>query len=210
MVETHRSILIFDRLSRKAKAIEPKEYKSKFNVEYLDELHFEDPQSIEKLSSKCKKLLKKSDIKAENDWIRALYETNFRAQKHPRLMIRYINHRLGYGLFAAETIPAFTYIGEYSGVVRKRNRRKDRTNNYVFGYTIAHKNTPFVIDAQDRGSTMRFVNHSDDPNIASHWMIVDNLCHIIFHSTELIPAGAQLTYDYGPYYWRTRTNPKDL
>ncbi len=210
MVETHRTLLIYDRLSRKAKAIGPNDFKSKFGVEYTSELIFDELETRVELEKKARKILQKSDIRAENNWICALYEKDFCAGNVPKLMIRYINHRFGYGLFAAETIPAFTYIGEYSGFVRRRSRRLDKKNNYVFGYTIAQKNTRYVIDAQEQGGEMRFVNHSDDPNIASHWMITDDLCHIIFHSSKLIPAGAQLTYDYGPYYWRTRTSPKDI
>lgn len=203
------SRLYFDKNQAKAIPLSLDAFAQKFNVNFTDEL-IPEGEILDKIAAKCQKLLKKPKVLEQNQWICALYKNDLLAKKTPRLMVKWIDHRLGYGLFAAETIPAFTYIGEYAGILRPRIKKIDRYNDYAFSYTIAHKDTPFVIDAKQTGGLIRFINHSDSPKCASHWLIENNLCHIIFHTKEAIPAGAQLTYDYGPYYWRSRTIPTQI
>lgn len=183
-------------------------FDQKFGITYQNTLTFEDETYLDIIKGKCQKMLGKNDVQAENNWFLALYEEEFRKKMAPKIEVRWINHRLGYGIFAIETIPSMTYVGEYAGLVRKRKGRRDRFNDYAFGYTIARKNTKFMIDAKEQGNLMRFVNHSDEPNTTSHWLIVDNLCHMAFFTNKAITAGHQLTYDYGPYYWRSRSDPK--
>jgi len=48
------------------------------------------------------------------------------------------------------------------------------------------------IDARERGSDARFINHSCEPNCEA---ILDG-DRIFIHSVTRIPAGAELTYDY--------------
>ncbi|MBI3211167.1 MAG: SET domain-containing protein-lysine N-methyltransferase, partial [Simkania negevensis] len=120
----------------------------------------------------------------------------------------YISPQLGYGVFAVKDISALTYIGEYTGVVEKRSRRLNRFNNYIFGYVVGPKPTPFVINAEKRGNFTRFINHSDEPNLTSRWLIIEGITRVILFSNRLIQKGEQLTYDYGPIYWKKRSQPE--
>jgi SET domain-containing protein len=64
-----------------------------------------------------------------------------------------------------------------------------------------------VIDAEEKGNFTRFINHSDEPNLTSRWIVVDGIYHVILFANQLIPKGTQLTYDYGPNYWSQRPGP---
>ena len=169
-----------------------KEFEERFEVEFLDELRFDDDDFVADIRKRCAKKLKKKALKAENNWRLALFEEEFRKKIVPKLEVKWINHRIGYGVFAKEAIPSLTYVGEYSGVVKKRKWRDAPFNNYVFAYTIARKKTGYIIDAEKAGGLVRFINHSDYPNVQSHWLIVDRICHIIMHTIQPIPAGGQL------------------
>ncbi len=185
----------------------PEVFEEFFDVEYLDRLEFESIDILNKVAKKCQKRLEDKDYYAMNRWTRALYEKEVPKRENQRVAIKWINPFLNYGIFAATDIPELTYIGEYTGVVKKRDRRKNRYNNYAFRYVTGPKETPYMIDAQKKGNFTRFINHSDEPNLTSRWIISGGVTHIIFFSHQFIPKDTQLTYDYGEYYWRSRMSP---
>ncbi|MCH9613707.1 MAG: hypothetical protein SP1CHLAM54_07160 [Chlamydiia bacterium] len=190
--------------------LEPREFKKTFNVSYLPSLRFESYETLTKAIERCRKVLKKGALKTQNHWTRALHEKAFYKRPFENYMIAWVDPLIGYGVFASKTIPALTYVGEYTGLVRRRRRRKDRFNNYIFGYVAGPKETQFIIDAQYEGNFTRFINHSDTPNLTSKWMEIDGVCHIILFANRAIPEGEQLTYDYGEYYWRSRSYPRPI
>ena len=125
----------------------------------------------------------------------------------PQTYVKWVDPLIGYGLFAGENIPQYSFIGEYTGVIRKRKSKSDRYNDYIFGYVVAIKDTPFVIDAKEKGNYTRFINHCDEPNLFSTWMISKGVCHVILFARHAISKGTQLTYDYGPNFWKKRSSP---
>lgn len=190
--------------------LDPEEFKKMFNVSYLPHLRFDSYETLQTIVKKSQKVMQKKTLQTQNHWMRALHEKAYFKKPFEDYMISWVDPLIGYGVFAAKTIPALTYIGEYTGVVRRRRRRKDRFNNYIFGYVAASKETPFIIDAQYEGNFTRFINHSDTPNLASRWMEINGVCHIILFVSRAIPEGEQLTYNYGPYYWRSRSYPRPI
>lgn len=176
----------------------------------LDELEFATPKILRWVNRKCVKRLKNENTAAQNDWMRSLYEENFRTKETPMLFIKNAGRLVGKGLFAGEDIAELTFLGEYTGVVRRRRRWSDRLNHYIFGYVIGTKDTPYVIDAKEKGNLTRFINHSSTPNCTTRWMILENVCHVIFFANRLIKKGEQLTYNYGPHFWRNRMHPLEL
>lgn len=179
----------------------------KLNFEETSSLIFPEEKILQKIIYRTTKKLLKKKIRQSNDWRIAMYAEERKRGLSADLVIRLMNPLVGYGVYTQTSIPAHTYIGEYTGVVRKRRRRADLTNDYVFGYVIGGYDTPWVIDAKERGNFTRFFNHSFEPNLTSGWMIVDGICHIIFFSNRRIEAGEQLTYDYGPHFWKKRSCP---
>ncbi len=190
--------------------IEPlseKNYFENFKVNYIDHLFIADYTDYARLKEKTKLQLSNEIPHQMALWAKAMFLQEFERGIHPRLLIKKIDSIVGFGVVALEDISQYSYIGEYAGIVRKRSRRKDELNDYVFGFPICNKDSPFVIDAKDFGNHTRFINHSDEPNLFSRWMEKDGICHVILYANRLIKQGEQLSYDYGPLYWRKRPAP---
>ena len=182
-------------------------FQETFHVKELSSLVFLEEKVEQKIVQKTAKKLTLKKVRQTNDWSLAMYREERKRGPFNDLVIRFMNPLVGYGVYTLSTIPSDTYIGEYLGVVRKRKWRADRSNDYIFGYVIGSYDTPFVIDAKEQGNFTRFVNHSFTPNLTSKWMIIDGISHIIFFSNRKIEPGEQLTYDYGPYFWKKRSFP---
>lgn len=185
-------------------------FKQTFGVHYLDELVFEDKKALAWMHKQLKKLKKSKEFAAQNHWLLALFEEEFRKKNLPNVSIKEVNSIVGHGVFAEETLKALTYIGEYTGVVRKRRRKEDKENNYIFRYLETRFRIPYVIDAREKGNVTRFLNHSTTPNLLSRALVIDDSYHIIFFTKQPCHKGEQLTYDYGPFYWKKRPAPFPL
>lgn len=202
------SILIYRNSENRVYKIFIRELEQRLEIKYLNSLIFEREKYRERVIKKAKKYLKRPGLKQMNSWTLALHKRAMEQPQKDFFYIRWINNCLGYGVFAAQDIPALCYIGEYAGMLRKRHFRKDRFNNYIFGYVVAGKGTSYIIDAKEQGNFTRFINHNGiHPNLTSRWVIKDQITHIIFFANKLILKGQQLTYDYGDCYWRSRTFP---
>jgi SET domain-containing protein len=157
------------------------------------------------ISRRTRRLLQKKKIPTQNDWLVALYENQMHAMPEEVLEIRWINRDIGYGVFAKKDLPEYTFIGEYTGLVRRRKLFGDHKNNYCFRYQIGPYLSRFVIDAKFKGNSTRMINHCDDPNAKPHSLITsDGIAHIIICTNRFIAKGEELTYDYGPEFWRRR------
>lgn len=183
------------------------DFETKMEMSYQRYLHFSSSDILDWTIRKCKKRLQDEEVAKQNRWTLALFKRDLDDPQMPPAAVRWINHSLGYGVYATKGIPRLTFIGEYTGLIRRRHKRKDRFNNYVFGYVVGPKDSPYVIDAREEGNFTRFLNHSDEPNLTSRWVVYRGVTHIIFFANRAIKKGEQLTYDYGEYYWRSRTSP---
>ncbi len=181
----------------------------KHGFTYIDELEFSSGELLEKVRERCIKKLKKKPHQVYNRWSCCLFENDLQNRKSVSVSIEKIHPLVGYGVKAKQVIPALSYVGEYCGIVRKR-KWKDSRNDFAFGYVIGPHDTPWIIDAAEKGNFTRFFNHSYSPNLMSRWIITNNIAHIGFFSTKLIQIGEEMTFDYGPYYWRRRPTPQDL
>ena len=186
--------------------LESEAFKKRFGVLWLNELVF-DAGATKWMKKRLKKLKKDPDFEAQNHWTKALFEEDFRKKSCPAVEIREVNSIIGLGVFAKETLRALTYVGEYAGVVRRRKRKEDDANSYVFRYLDTRFRVPYVVDAKEQGNLCRFLNHSDNPNLISRSIVIDDTYHIIFFTKRACQKGEQLTYDYGPFYWRKRPHP---
>ncbi|MCB1107847.1 MAG: SET domain-containing protein-lysine N-methyltransferase [Chlamydiia bacterium] len=205
-----RTLLIYRNRDEKVYPISISEFEERLKITYYDSLIFDSVDTIYKVAKKCARKLKKKKYQQMNHWTLCLHGKTMEKPRENLYYIRWINRYLGYGVYAVADIPANTYIGEYTGIVKRRNNRRNRFNDYIFSYDLCGKATRWCIDAKFIGNFTRFLNHSDHPNLTSRWVIREGIAHIIFYSNRFIPKGTQLTYCYGPWYWRSRSAPSPL
>ncbi len=125
--------------------------------------------------------------------------------------IRHISDEVGFGLFTEEDLDQEVYVGEYTGLVRRNNRRYlEPLNNYCYEYPVQDEiGRHFVIDATN-GNLTRFINHSYHPNLKPTYAFYDGFYHLIFLTVSPIKKGSQLFYDYGLNYWYLRMPPQEI
>lgn len=182
------------------------ELEEKLGIKYEKNLIFPTEAIIEKILRQSKKAIAKKQLSIREKWLGVRFREEVSGRHEPKISIRWIDGTLGYGVFAEEEIAAGAYIGEYTGLVRKRKRRTDRRNDYCFEYTIGDwVYNPFIIDAKYQGNFTRFINHSEhNPNLESLSVYVDQVMHIIFIALKPIRKGEQMCYHYGDTFWKKR------
>ncbi len=127
----------------------------------------------------------------------------------PALTVRTAGKLVGAGLYAAGRIPADTFIGEYTGIVRPIGDESGESlpdggfsTDYAWGYPARMADSPrFEIDALRAGNHLRFVNHSFQPNCTVDHFPWRNRWVVFFRSLMEIAEGEQLLVDYGEEYW---------
>ena len=118
--------------------------------------------------------------------------------------IAHIDDQIGYGLFAASQICQSSLIGEYTGLVRKKRLLFSVSDHAFFYPFTSHFWFKYLVDARDCGNELRFVNHSDQPNTEVITLFVAPYLRLVFFALRNIEAHEELTFDYGPCYWRQR------
>ncbi|KAI3643539.1 hypothetical protein MP228_013094 [Amoeboaphelidium protococcarum] len=105
----------------------------------------------------------------------------------------------GFGLRTLTDIPKGSLIQEYMGEIIsnqecERRMHEDYKSAKCF-YFLDYQNGE-VIDGTRKGSEVRFVNHSCDPNCHIEKWLVDGEIAVGLFAAKYIPAGTELTYDY--------------
>ncbi|ANG65953.1 SET domain-containing protein-lysine N-methyltransferase [Chlamydia gallinacea 08-1274/3] len=175
------------------------------NFQFLPYLTFKSWQVEAHVRKLCRKAQKKHSISPLAKWLGELHKRDLITPPMPPIAICWINAYIGYGVFARERIPAWTYIGEYTGILRYRQAIWLDENDYCFRYPLSPGFWKyFTIDSGSQGNFTRFINHSDQPNVEAIGVFQDGLFHIIIRTMQTIEAGEELCYHYGPLYWKHR------
>ncbi|MFZ0565891.1 MAG: SET domain-containing protein, partial [Chlamydiales bacterium] len=176
-----------------------------FEIQYFPHLEFADWKVEQWIRKRCARAYKKGKMGQLNLWLGQLHAKEIEAANIPDITIRWIGEKIGYGLFTNCPIKKWDYIGEYTGLLRRRNLFSPNVNDYCFMYPrewIAFK--AYTIDSERQGNYTRFINHSDDPNVESVSVFYAGYFRIILRAIRPIAAHEELTYDYGDIYWRRR------
>lgn len=184
-----------------------KQFEDITSVKYFSHLHFKDYNTLKEVSDNCPWLLKSTFLGEENRSLAKKYQDEINAGYVADLTISWIDDAIGYGVFANRDIPKGTYVGEYTGTVRQLNRFKPDHNAYCFHYPTRFWSWKyFMIDAFHAGNETRFINHSNDPNLQPQCLVdADHrLLHLVFFAAKDIDKGSQLTFNYGPDFWKQR------
>ncbi|KAI5952851.1 SET2 [Candida jiufengensis] len=117
----------------------------------------------------------------------------------------------GYGLRANSTITEGQFIYEYIGEVideptfRNKMIEYDQ-KQYKHFYFMMLKQDSFI-DATEKGSLARFVNHSCNPNAyVDKWVVGEKLRMGIFSKRKIIP-GEEITFDYNVDRYGAQSQP---
>jgi uncharacterized protein len=95
------------------------------------------------------------------------------------------------GLFVTKDVYPGMYI-EYTGTyIPNKEANKLKGARYLF-----EVNRRWTIEGSSRDNLARYINHSCDPNCES----VQSGKRIFIKAMKRIPAGSELTYDYGEEY----------
>jgi len=105
----------------------------------------------------------------------------------------------GRGLFTEEDIPKGVCIIEYTGKPVSEEIAIRNAGKYLF--EVAKNKT---IDGNIPSNLARFINHSCAPNCEA----IGPRGRIFIFSCKRIPAGTELTYDYGKDYVDRHIRPK--
>ena len=181
------------------------QFESFFHIKYLSHPKFKDAQSLQAVVRECPWWIRSSPLGQEIRDLGLIYQTSIWSGLVAPTTIKWINDEIGYGLFANASIPAQSWIGIYTGHVRRLYRRKPDQNAYCVHYPTRFWSWHYyVIDAYRGGNELRFVNHHLSPNLEVRCLEEKGLLYFAFFSTQEIAAGEQLTVNYGEDYWQKR------
>ena len=112
----------------------------------------------------------------------------------------------GKGVFAVgSTIPAETWVCQYMGELLMKVDVEQRypvgeQGDYLFKLT-----EDLCIDAEHSTHVSRFFNHAQFGNMRVN--VDESAQRIDFYTTRAVAPDEELTFDYGPTYWRFRPQP---
>lgn len=180
-------------------------------VEYTPYLRFTNYEHLKATIANCPWVLGHTFVGREHRAQGLRYSTKLWEGFVADTLIKWIDPVMGYGLFTEKEFAEGEYIGEYAGVVRRlfRPREGDQQDLVRDAYCV-HYPTKWwsreysAIDAWGVGNELRFVNHSDTPNLRLEWLYDRGLLHLAFFASRAIARGEQLFFDYGTDYWRHR------
>src|SRR5690349_6625155 len=102
-------------------------------VKAIDQLIFETDELAEEVAHLCRRVRR---ISTRQKWLGVYYKRDLEEKRVPKLIIRWIDEEMGYGIFADELILPGRFIGEYVGIVRRHDKNLDRYNDYCFEYPL--------------------------------------------------------------------------
>ncbi|MFY7842392.1 MAG: SET domain-containing protein-lysine N-methyltransferase [Rhabdochlamydiaceae bacterium] len=170
---------------------------------YADHLNYHTVSLSSYVEKKISQLKDTEFQTSKQKWFKSYFLKEFKSCFFPDLCIKWVNDKVGYGVFTEKALPLHTYVGEYVGLIKKKPFFLNQANPYLFEYYLGeYLRAKLVIDAKSMGNHTRFINHSDQPNLDVISIIEGKELHIIFYTKQKIEKGKQLTYDYGETYWK--------
>lgn len=163
-----------------------------------------DPKTLSYARRCCKHAKRRGFFDAHRKWLSELYYKEIELGIIRNVEIRPVPG-FGHGAFATAPFQPGDYVGTYAGVLVRRKLFGRNSNDYCFRIpTTRYTPWPLMIDAEKAGNEMRYVNHSDTPNLDSIAIEHKGLIHILLCAAKPIPKNAQLLLDYGHSYWKSR------
>lgn len=182
-----------------------KEFENKFHLTYRPFLTFSSYHILQEVIRNCPYFFRFEWLLVGNSELEGHYQTLCLRGFFIDTYVKWINPQLGYGLFTAIDLSEKSFIGEYTGFIRRINKNDSKLNGYCFHYpTRFWSANYFVIDALQEGNLARFINHSSQPNLQPLWLVNRRVLHLVFIANQFIAKGSELTFNYGADYWLRR------
>ena len=158
------------------------------------------------------KAKQKDLIPTENAWMGIYFDREIQYGSHPPVSIGFVDNEVGIGVFAGQKIAVCSYVGEYTGEVFEKKSQIIKSLKYYIPYTFCNTNQKnYIISAQRKGNFTRYINHSFEPNLSLQTVYWRGIPRMVFIAIKEIPEGAQLTFDYGTFFWKEwQQTPKRL
>ncbi len=187
-------------------------FKSVHNLTYLSHPLFESEEMLEEIRFRAKQAKAEDNIPTEKIWMGSYFDHELLFGLHPKVSIRHVDNEVGFGVFAGQKISACAFVGEYTGRLLEMKKKDLQDKCYCIRYAIwSSKRHNFVIDAEEMGNFTRFINHDAKPNVGVQSVYWRGIPRMIFIALEDILEGTQLTFDYGPLFWKDHDQrPKKL
>ncbi len=203
---TNKEILVIKPGEHKITKFTPELFTTHFNIKYRSHLNFRDYDFLKQMIKNCPWTLHTSFLGEENRAQAITFRKELSTGHIAPTTIQWIDNELGYGLFARTNLAPGTFVGEFTGVVRRLYRLSPDQNEYCFHYPTRFWSWNYtIIDAIAEGNETRFINHSDTPNLKPICLCERRLLHTVFMTNSFVKAGTQLTYNYGKDFWKHRT-----
>lgn len=99
-------------------------------------------------------------------------------------------------------------IGEYTGIVIEIHKSPELDKSYAWTVSSPEycrdQGKFFYVDAKKAGNFVRFINHSEYPNVKALTVYCQNQWHMIYIAARPIKKDEQLLVDYGAGYWHSK------
>ncbi|MCH1430706.1 MAG: SET domain-containing protein-lysine N-methyltransferase [Chlamydiales bacterium] len=183
----------------KQEKLSRKKQRDIFNYTPIDSLKF---SSYSLLCQSSYYHLKSSSLIEDytDEFFPLLYQDKLSSPCDYPYYVKWVNDKVGYGLFAKQNIPKSYLLGEYAGIARYTSFIPS-SNPFLFSYSFPEFRKTCV-DAKSFANPLRFVNHSYQSNVKCVKLFFENILHIFVLSQDEIKKDEQLLMDYGPYFWR--------
>ncbi len=120
-----------------------------------------------------------------------------------------IDSKVGYGVFADAELEKDAFIGEYTGVIQEAVETAGQEldeggfeSDYSWYYLEEIEQAPTLeINGRFEGNELRYVNHSNEPNVDVEHILIDGYWILFFKAARNIKAHEQLLISYGEAYW---------
>lgn len=184
-----------------------REFAALFHITYCHDLQFASFELEKRVRAKFKKEQENKKIEKIRLWLGAYYSAQLSEGAVAPIFIRFIDEQVGYGLFASQELEKGSFIGQYTGLLMRNPYFSSTINDFSFTYPMPKVIIPprLTINSLCYGNELRLMNHSDLPNCEAIGVFHDGIIKIVIRAIRYIAKGEQLTYDYGPDYWRRRT-----
>lgn len=173
------------------------------DLEFLKMPLFANESIFQEILIKVNRAKLSDTIPSEKILMGIYFDEEIQTGSRVKVSVRFIDSKIGFGVFAEQRIASCSFVGEYTGIVKEKKQHEGRHNSYGIRYPVWEINKQkFIIDAEKKGNFTRFMNHSTKPNLGLYSVYWRGIPRLILVALKEIAEGEQLMFDYGASFWK--------